>query len=133
MPTDFNKVLEKIQTDNTALLASQAQLARAYEKLDSRITVIKAGVRIEPYEVKKGGPKLGFRRFDDGWHITTMIEGIGGLTSEVPVSEAVPTTQVELVAHVGPLIDKIATDIAGRRKNAEAAVKEADKILAALP
>ena len=59
MATDFAKVLDKIRDDNAELMRQQAQLVKAFEKLDTRLTIMKAGVRIEPYETGKRGPVLG--------------------------------------------------------------------------
>jgi hypothetical protein len=133
MPTDFGKLLDRIKTDNEELKRSEALLLRAYQKLDSRITVLKAGIRIEPYDAEKSGLKIGFRRYHDGWHISTVIEGVGGILSEVPVVEAPPDTQVALMGHVGDLLEKISESIGARVKTTQGALKEADRLLSALP
>jgi hypothetical protein len=132
MADDFEKLLEKIKADNIALQAAQKSLGEALEKLDERLTMLQAGVRIEPYQVAKGGPVIGFRRFHDGWHITTHLEGISDIVSETPAIEAKPEVQVELMPHVAPLLKKISDAIAGKVKQTSSAVKEADKILDAL-
>ena len=73
MATDFSKILDKIAADNKQLSKNHKQLAEALQKLDSRLNVMRAGVRIEPYPISKDGPSIGFRRFHDGWHITTIL------------------------------------------------------------
>jgi hypothetical protein len=95
--------------------------------------VLRAGVRIEPYLISKDGPSIGFRRFQSGWHITTLLEGLAGLTSEIPALEAEPATQVALVGEVGGLLDKISKSIAGKVKASATSVKEAESLLDALP
>ena len=132
MAADFGKVLEKIKDDNQALHAAQANLGRALEKLDARLNVLKAGVRIEPYEVGKGGPVIGYRRFSSGWHITTHLEGIGGIFSEAPLTEAPSERQVELMPHVAGLLGKISDALAAKLKETTGATKEADRLLAAI-
>ncbi len=134
MAADFSKLLDKIKNDNAELKAAEAALGRAFEKLDSRLTQLRAGVRIEPYPVGKGddSPVIGFRRYHDGWHITTMIRGLGDSLSEAPATEATPELQVALMAHVGGLLEKLSASIAERMKATTAASKEADKIVDAV-
>lgn len=133
MATDFGKLLEKIQADNTELLNQQARLVKAFEKLDTRLNLLKAGVRIDPYVTGKGGPVLGLKRFSDGWRMTTHLAGLGGLVSEIPVSEAVPDVQVALMPHVAGLLEKISKIIAQQVKDTGGSVAEADRLLASLP
>ncbi|MBJ96102.1 MAG: hypothetical protein CMP23_16690 [Rickettsiales bacterium] len=133
MANDFGKVLDKIASDNQQLNANYKQLASAIEKLDLRLNALRAGVRIEPYAISKGGPSIGFRRFTDGWHITTLLEGIGGLVSEIPVREAVPEVQVQLVGEFSGLLDQISKAIAGQVKASTSSVKQAESLLDALP
>lgn len=133
MASDFGKVLDTIQNDNAELVDQRSRLVRAFEKLDSRLNVLKVGVRIEPYETAKGGPVLGMKQFSDGWHMTTHLEGIAGLVSEIPVSEASAAVQVALMPHVSTLLDKVSKAIAAEVKATKSAVTEADRLLAALP
>ncbi len=133
MATDFGKLLDTIQADNDELLNQQARLVKAFEKLDSRLNVLKAGVRIEPYDTGKGGPVLGLKRFNDGWHMTTHLEGLGGLISEIPVSEAGAPVQVALMPHVAKLLELVSKKIAQQVKETKSAVTEADRLLSALP
>ncbi len=133
MATDFNKILDKIAADNAQLSENHKQLAKALNKLDSQLNVLRAGVRIEPYPTSKDGPSIGLRRFHDGWHITTMLEGLAGLSSEIPVREAIPSVQVALVSEIGGLLDKVSKNIAANVKASSASVKEAKTLLDALP
>ncbi len=133
MATDFGKLLETIQKDNNELMAQQDRLARAFEKLDSRLNVLKAGVRVEPFETSKGGPVLGYLRFDDGWHMTTLLVGLGGIASEIPVAEAAPEVQVALMPHVASLLERVSQRIGQQVKETRTAVSEADRLLSALP
>jgi len=133
MAKDYGKILEKIANDNASLTDNEQRLQEAFEKLDSRLNVLKAGVRIEPYAIGKDGPSIGFRRFQDGWHITTKLEGLAGLSSEIPALEAEPSTQVILVNEVGGLLDKISKAIADKVKASASSVKEAESLLDALP
>ena len=132
MADDFDKLLQKIKADNEALKRGQKQLAEAFEQLDARLTQLNAGVRIEPYDLGKGGAVIGFRRFHDGWHITTHLEGIGGIVSETPAIEAPPERQVELMPHLGTLLGKISGAITAKVKQTGGALKEAEKLLDAL-
>ncbi len=132
MAADFGKVLEKIKTDNDQLRYARANLAKALEKLDGRLNQMKAGIRVEPFETTKGGPVIGYRRFSTGWHITTRIDGIGGITSEAPVTEVSSDQQVALMPHVGALLGKIAEGLAKELKATTSATKEADKLLDAI-
>ena len=133
MTTDFNKVLEKIATDNAQLNKNHKQLSEALVKLDSRLNVLRVGVRIEPYPLSKDGPSIGLRCFHDGWHITTVLEGLAGLSSEIPVREATPSLQVAIVGGIGGLLDKVSKNIAADVKASSASVKEAETLLEALP
>ncbi len=132
MADDFDKLLQKIKTDNEALKRGQKQLSEALEKLDTRLTQLNAGIRIELYAVGKSGAVIGFRRFHDGWHITTQLEGIGGITSETPAIEAPPARQVELMPHVGGLLTKLAGAIGDKVKETKGALTQADKLMDAL-
>jgi len=133
MAKDYGKILDKIAKDNASLNENELRLQEAFEKLDSRLNVLQAGVRIEPYIIGKDGPCIGFRRFQDGWHITTKLEGLAGLSSEIPALEADPGTQVVLVNEVGALLDKISKAIADKVKASASSVKEAESLLDALP
>lgn len=133
MATDFGKLLDTIQTDNNELMNQQAKLVRAFEKLDSRLNVLKAGVRIEPFETRKGGPLLGFQRYSDGWHMTTHLVGLAGIVSEIPAAEAAPEVQVALMPHVAALLERVSKQIAQQVKDTKSAVSEADVLLSALP
>ena len=133
MATDFGKLLEKITADNAELQNQQAQLVKAFEKLDTQLNLLKVGVRIEPYVTGKDGPVLGLRRFSDGWHMTTHLAGLGGLVSEIPVAEAVPDVQVALMAHIAGLLGQVSTIISKQVKDTKASVVEAERLLAALP
>jgi len=134
MAADFGKLLDQIQTNNDQLKISYGRLGRAYEKLDGRLTRLGARARVEPYAIdKKSERKIGYRRFEHGWSITTMVQGVAGLEAEVPVSETSPHVQAELMPHVAPLLEKISALIADDVKNAKKAVTEAEKLLAALP
>ena len=128
MATDFAKVLKRIDADNERLREGQKALREAFEKLDGRINAMKAGTRIEPYDVGKQGMKLGFRRYNTGWHISTIIGGIAGIESEIPVGEAASATQIELMPHVGGLLEKIAESIGAQLKATHSAVQEADRL-----
>lgn len=132
MADDFDKLLQKIKADNEALKKGQKQLAEAFEKLDARLTQLNAGIRIEPYAVDKTGAVIGFRRFADGWHITTHLEGIAGLTSETPAIEASSERQVELMPFVGALLAKISGAINDKVKQTKGALTQAEKLLDAL-
>lgn len=132
MAGDFGKILEKIKQDNTALKKGQEKLCEAFEKLDARLTQLNAGVRVEPYATTKDGALIGFMRFSDGWHITTHLEGIGGIISEAPATEAPAARQVELMPHVAGLLEKISSTIADRVKSTTGALTEADKLISAL-
>jgi len=134
MAADFTKLLEKIAADNHALRVSQGLLGRAFEKLDGQLNQLKAGIRVEPYAIGKGAdsPVLGYRRFHDGWHITTSIKGLGDTATEAPATEAPPELQVELIGHIGGLLAKISDAIAAKAKEATAASQEADKLLKAI-
>jgi hypothetical protein len=131
---DFSKLLDKIRDDNQELRAAHGALGRAFEKLDTRLTVLKAGIRIEPYPIgkDKNGPVIGYSQFHDGWHITTYIRGLGDTLSEAPATEAVPELQVELMGHVGGLLSKLSDGIAAKVKAAAAASKEADRLIDAI-
>ena len=134
MASDFGKVLEKIENENKALNLAQSRLGKAYEKLDSRLTRFQARARIEPYEVdKKSGDRIGYRRFEDRYCISTMIAGVAGLEAEVPVAETSPSRQAALMPHVAGLLEKVAAAIAEDHKVAKKAADEAEKLLAALP
>lgn len=133
MANDFGKVLDKIAADNAQLSQNHKRLAKALEKLDSRLNLMKAGIRIQPYPIGKDGPSIGYRRFHDGWHITTLLEGLAGLSSEIPVREAAPSVQVILVGEIGGLLDKISKSIAAKVKESTSSVKEAESLLDALP
>ena len=133
MANDFGKVLDKIAADNAQLNENHKQLAKALEKLDTRLNVLRAGIRIEPYTTGKDGPAIGYRRFHDGWHITTQLEGLAGLTSEIPLREASPSVQVALVSEIGDLLDKISKNIASKVKASTTSVKAAEALLDALP
>jgi dynactin complex subunit len=133
MANDYGKILDKIAADNAALDSNEKRLQEAFEKLDQRLNVLRAGVRIEPYPISKDGPSIGFRRFQNGWHITTILEGLAGLSSEIPALEAEPALQVALVGEVGGLLDKISKSIAGKVKASTSSVKEAESLLDALP
>ncbi len=133
MPKDYGKILDKIATDNAELNDNEERLQEAFEKLDGRLNVLRAGVRIEPYTIGKDGPCIGFQRFQDGWHITTKREGLAGLSSEIPALEAEPAIQVLLVGEVGGLLDKISTAISDKVKASANSVKEAESLLDALP
>ncbi len=134
MAADFGKLLDQIQTNNDQLKLSYGRLGKAYEKLDGRLTRLGARARVEPYEIdKKSDRKIGYRRYDHGWAITTMIQGVAGLEAEVPVAETEPHVQAELMPHVASLLEKIAGLIADDVKSAKKAVTEAEKILDALP
>jgi hypothetical protein len=133
MANDFGKVLDKIAADNAQLSQNHKRLAKALEKLDSRLNIMRAGIRIEPYPIGKDGPSIGYRRFHDGWHITTLLEGLAGLKSEIPVREAAPSVQVTLVGEIGGLLDKISKAIASKVKESNSSVKEAESLLDALP
>jgi len=133
MANNYGKILDKIAADNAELSSNEKRLQEAFEKLDQRLNVLRAGVRIEPYLISKDGPSIGFRRFQSGWHITTLLEGLAGLTSEIPALEAEPATQVALVGEVGGLLDKISKSIAGKVKASATSVKEAESLLDALP
>ncbi len=129
MAADLGKLLDKIEQDNRALTTSHEQLAKAFQELDAKLTALKAGIRVEPYEVKKGGPVIGFRRYNDGWHISTHLEGLSDIVSEIPVFEAEPQIQVELMGALEGLLKRISDEIAGQVKSASGAVKEADRLL----
>jgi len=133
MPTDYNKLLDKIASDNAKLSANEERLQEAFDKLDSRLNALGAGIRIEPYQIGKDGPRIGFRRFSSGWHITTELEGLAGLTSEIPAREAEPDNQVVLVGGLGDLLDKVSKAIAEKVKASANSVKEAETLLSALP
>ena len=132
MPTDFGKILGKINADNEQLLAGRSSLREAFEKLDGRINAMQAGTRIEPYDVGKSGAKLGFRRYNTGWHISTLVTGIGDIISEIPVIEAGADAQVELMPHVGGLLEKLHAAIASDLKSTSSALKEADRLTTAI-
>ena len=134
MAADFSKLLDKIAEDNHALRSAHAALGKAFEKLDQRLNQLKAGMRIEPYPVGKGedSPVLGFKRYHDGWHITTLIKGLGDTQSEAPAAEAPPELQVLLVGHLAGLLGKISDALAANLKAASAASKEADKVVDAI-
>lgn len=129
MADDFDKLLERIREDNDALKRGQKQLVQAFEKLDARLTQLKAGLRIEPYPVGKSGAVIGLRRFHDGWHITTHLEGIAGIVSETPAHEAPPERLIELMPHVAGLLSRVSQEIAARVKQTEAALGQADRLL----
>ena len=132
MADDFDKLLQKIKADNEALKKGEKQLAEAFEKLDARLTQLNAGVRIEPYGVGKGDAVIGFRRFHDGWHITTHLAGIGDIVSETPAIEAPPPRQVELMPHVADLLGKISAAITAKVKQTGGALEQAEALLDAL-
>ncbi len=132
MATDFEKVLKKIDADNSALLAGRDDLREAFVKIDGRINAMKAGQRIEPYEVGKSGHVLGFRRYHSGWHISTILKGFADIESEIPVVEASPELQVALIQHVGGLLEKLQGLIAADLKNTASAVKEANRLVDAV-
>jgi hypothetical protein len=132
MATDFTKVLKKIDTENEELIRGREALRGAFEKLDGRINAMKAGLRIEPYEVGKKGHKLGFRRYHTGWHISTIVVGIGEIESEIPVVEAVSATQIVLMDHVGGLMEKLSKAISIELKSTSSALKEADRLVEAV-
>ncbi|MCO4768909.1 MAG: hypothetical protein KDA24_02690 [Deltaproteobacteria bacterium] len=134
MASDFGKLLDKIQSENSQLATAHARLGKAYEKLDGRLTRFNAKARIEPYEVdKKSGLKIGYRRYERGWNISTIIEGVAGLEAEVPVRETPPKTQAALMPHVAGLLTKIGAALAEDVKSAKKATVEADRLLDALP
>lgn len=134
MAGDFGKLLDSIQESNDQLSLAHGRLGRAFSKLDGRLTRFNAKARIEPYEVdKKSGLKIGYRRFENRWSISTLVEGVAGLEAEVPVQETGPEMQAALMPHVEALLKKIAESIKADVKVAEKAAAEADKILAALP
>ena len=133
MANNFGKILDKIGADNTQLNENHEQLAEALDKLDARLNVLRARVRIEPYPINKDGPTIGFRRFHDGWHITTLLEGLAGITSEIPIREAAPGVQVNLIGAIGALLEKISKSIEAEVKASTASVKEAEVLLDALP
>ena len=132
MAADLGKLLERIEADNLALTSSHEQLVEAFQELDSKLNALNAGIRVEPYEVRKGGPVIGFRRYNDGWHISTHLVGLSDMVSEIPVFEAAPAVQVELMEAVGGLLEKISAEIAAQVKAAAAAVKQAEGLLAVL-
>ena len=128
MATDFSKILQKIDSENEELIRGRAALREAFEKIDGRINAMKAGIRIEPYEVAKNGPKIGFRRYHTGWHISTIIVGIADIESEIPVGEAPSPIQIELMPHVGGLLEKLAAAVSVELKSTNTALKEADRL-----
>ncbi|GEM_PF-2047759 len=132
MATDFQKVLKKIDADNTVLLAGREDLRLAFEKIDGRINAMKAGVRIEPYAAGKTGFVIGLRRYHTGWHISTIVSGIADIESEVPVGEASSEVQVALIDHLGGLLEKLQGLIADEVKKTGGAVKEANKLVEAV-
>ena len=132
MAADPSKTLSKIADDNRSLGLAQAQLSKALTRLDTRLNALQAGIRIEPYPVSKGGPVIGYKRFSTGWHITTHLEGIAGITSETPATEAPPGRQVELIPHIATLLEKISAAIAAQLKATTGAAKDADKLIEAV-
>jgi hypothetical protein len=131
--TDFGKLLDKIKDDNDELQKQKARLVQAYEKLDTRLNIMKAGVRIEPYVTGKGGPVLGYKQYSDGWHMTTHLAGLADLVSEIPVVEAAREVQVALMPHVGGLLEKVSASIAATVKETKSATDEANRLISALP
>jgi hypothetical protein len=132
MATDFTKILKKIDTENEELREGRKTLRDAFEKLDGRINAMKAGLRVEPYDVGKNGQRLGFRRYHTGWHISTIVVGIGEIESEIPVIEAPSSIQIEIMPHVGGLLEKLSGAITVELKSTNSAVKEADRLTAAV-
>jgi len=132
MAGKFDKVLAKIEQDNNALKEAETRLKKAFVKLDTKLNAISAGVRIEPYETAKGKVEIGYRRFESGWHITTVILGTGGLRAELPAAEAPAAQQVEIMAHVADLLAKVSGELDTRCKLTSSALKEADALLSAL-
>ena len=133
MATDFSKVLGRIEDENDELKKAHAALAEAFEKLDGKLTRLGARVRIEPYEVdKKAGLVIGYRRFELTWRISTVVSGLAGTSSELPVSETKPDIQVALMPHVAGLLDKVATAVAAEAKQAQGAVVEAKRLIDAI-
>ena len=132
MAKNVGSVLEAIERDIGTLKQQHERLKKAYAELDERITALGAGLRIEPYVPKKGSPEIGFRRFHDGWHITTLLTGIADITSEIPVIEATAEVQTDLVAHLPGLLEKLHGEIADRVKASKKAAADAEEILKAL-
>ena len=132
MPNNVEKLLQGIESANSAMKSDHARLREAFEKIDGRINAMGAGSRIEPFAAGKGGAVIGFRRYHTGWHITTVITGIGGIESEIPATEASPSLQIELVPHVATVLDKLHEAISSEGKKAASARKEADKLVDAV-
>jgi hypothetical protein len=131
---DFGKVLDRIESKNTELRTQQARLQKAYEKLDGALTRFQARVRIEPYEVdKKAGLRIGLRRFEQNLRISTMVTGLAGVVSEIPVIEAKPDLQVALMPHIADLLGKLADAIDAQVKETSSAAADAERLLAAIP
>lgn len=134
MASDFGKLLDAIESENTALRLAHQRLGKAYEKLDGRLTRLGAATRIEPYEVdKKSKLTIGYRRFENTWNISTIVAGVAGLEAEVPVGETTPERQADLMPHVADLLDKIAKALGEDVKAAQKAVDTAEKLISALP
>lgn len=134
MAADFGKILGKIEAENETLAGAQKRLAKAYTRLDGKLTRLKAKTRIEPYKVdKKSELVIGYRRIEAQYCITTIIKGLGGTEAEVPVSETSPELQADLMAHVAPLLEKVLANVAVNTKAATTAAATADKLIAAIP
>lgn len=133
MAADFGKILGKIEDENTALREAQARLQKAYVKLDGKLTRLKAKARIEPYVVdKKTGLQIGYRRIEAQYCITTIRVGLGGTEAEIPVSEASPEAQADLMAYVAPLLDQVLKAVSENTKAATTAATTADKLISAI-
>ena len=134
MAADFGKILGNIEDENVALLEAQVRLGKAYQRLDGKLTRLQAKTRIEPYPVdKKSDLVIGYRRIEAQYYITTIIKGLGGTEAEVPVSEANPTIQADLMAYVAPLLEKVLVNVSANTKAATTAAATADKLIAAIP
>ena len=133
MAADFGKLLETIENENETLKVAYSRLGRAIEKLDGNLTRLGARVRIEPYEVdKKTGLRIGYRRFEQNWRISTVVAGLAGLEAEVPAGETPPERQATLMPHLAELLDRIGKAVAEEVKSAKSAADTAEKLLVAL-
>ena len=133
MAADFEMLLATIETENETLKLAYGRLSRAIEKLDGNLTRLGARVRIDPYEIdKKSGLRIGYRRFEQTWRISTIMTGIAGMEAEVPVGETPPERQAALMPHLADLLERIGKAVADEVKNAKSAAETAEKLLIAL-
>ena len=80
MANNYGKILDKIAADNAELSSNEKRLQEAFEKLDQRLNVLRAGVRIEPYLISKDGPEPATQ--------VALVGEVGGLLDKISKSIA---------------------------------------------